>query len=150
MRAGNEVTVNRKAFITAVTRVPRGGLRVVNQYTPSTTVIFATPPSLFVETPWVCTEIDAEGCWLVPVAVPVRVVIKAARVLPRTPRVTLLWIGGRLYLDRLSIDAKVASGYATGGKVGASVPERQAKERSEVAVAVESLVETVLFDIEGA
>lgn len=117
MRSNNEVTVNRRAFLQAVTRIPRGGLRMRGQYTPRYTVIFATPPMLYVDTPWVCTELEAEGEWWYPIGVYPRVLIKAARAMPRKDKITLLWIEGRLHLEPLSIDAWIVADCPHGGTV---------------------------------
>ena len=112
MRASNEVTVDRREFLAAVTRVPRGGLRKPGQSTPRTTLIYADPPMLIIETPYVRTELTAKGAWQQPVAVNVRLLITVARKLPKTDSVTLLYVNGRLYFDRLSIDAGPAPGMA--------------------------------------
>jgi hypothetical protein len=50
MRASNEVTVDRRLFLAAVTRIPRGGLRSRAEYSPRKTLIYADPPMLIVET----------------------------------------------------------------------------------------------------
>lgn len=112
MRASNEVTVDRREFLAAVTRVPRGGLRWRSEYTPRTTLIYADPPTLIVETPYVRTEVAAIGSWEQPVAVNVRLLITVARKLPKTDSITLLYVNRRLYFDRLSIDANPAPGMA--------------------------------------
>lgn len=110
MRASNEVTVDRREFLAAVSRMPSGGLRKRGQYTPRTTLIYADPPMLIVETPYVRTEVAAIGTWEQPVAVNVRLLITVARKLPKTDSITLLYVNGRLYFDRLSIDATQAPG----------------------------------------
>jgi hypothetical protein len=112
MRASNEVIVDRREFLAAVTHMPRGGLRRRAQYIPRTTLIYADPPMLIVETPYVRTEVAAIGSWEQPVAVSVRLLIMVARKLPKSDRITLLFLNGRLYFDRLSIDATPAPGLA--------------------------------------
>jgi hypothetical protein len=112
VRASNEVTVDRREFLAAVTRVPRGGLRNRAQYTPRTTLQYADPPMLIVETPYVRTEVAATGLWEQPVAVGARLLITVAWKLPKTNRITLLYLSHRLYFDRLSIDATPAPGMA--------------------------------------
>jgi hypothetical protein len=62
MQMPNEVLVSRLEFLAAVRRVPRGGLRKSKQYTPRTTLIYADPPMLIVETPYVRKEVAAVGC----------------------------------------------------------------------------------------
>ena len=79
MRAPNEVTVDRREFLAAVSRVPRGGLRKRGQYSPRTTLIYAEPPVLIVETPYVRTETTATGRWQQPVAVNARLLVTIAR-----------------------------------------------------------------------
>jgi hypothetical protein len=110
MRASNEVTVDRREFLAAVTRIPRGGLRSRAEYSPRKTLIYADPPMLIVETPYVRTEVAAKGRWEQPVAVNARLLITVARKLPKTDSITLLYVSGRLYFDRLSIDATPAAG----------------------------------------
>src|SRR5215813_7271415 len=103
MRASNEVVVDRREFVEAVKHVPRGGLRKRAQHMPRTTLIYADPPMLIVETPYVRTEVSAKGTWEQPVAVNSRLAIMITRKLPRTDCITLLYIGGRLCFDRFSI-----------------------------------------------
>jgi hypothetical protein len=110
MRASNEVTIDRREFLAAVTRIPRGGLRSRAEYSPRKTLIYADPPMLIVETPYVRTEVAAHGTWEQPVAVYGRLLITVARKLPKTDSITLLYVNGRLYFDRLSIDATAAAG----------------------------------------
>ena len=110
MRASNEVTVNRKELLAAVTRIPRGGLRKRGQHAPRSTLIYAEPPMLIVETPYVRTEVTATGAWEQPVAVNARLLIMITRKLPKTECVTLLYVNGRLFFERLSIDATPAAG----------------------------------------
>jgi hypothetical protein len=110
MRASNEVTVDRREFLASVTRIPRGGLCSRAEYSPRKTLIYADPPVLIVETPYVRTEVAAKGRWEQPVAVSARLLITVARKLPKTDSITLLYANGRLYFDRLSIDATPAAG----------------------------------------
>lgn len=112
MRASNEVTVDRREFVAAVTRVLRGGLRKRGHYSPRTTLIYADPPMLVVETPYVRTELTAKGAWQQPVAADARLLVTVARKLPKTDSLRLLYVNGRLYFDRLSIDAAPAPGIA--------------------------------------
>jgi hypothetical protein len=121
MRASNEVTIDRKEFLEAVARIPRGGLRTHSQHSPRKTLIYADPPLLIVETPYVRSEILATGTWQQPVAVFARLLVKVARSLPKTERITLLYAAGRLYFDRLSVEAMPAPGMipAKDGRLGA-------------------------------
>ena len=110
MRASNEATLDREEFLAAVTRIPRGGLRTAKKFVPRKTLIYADPPSLIVETPYVKTEVAALGVWEQPVAVYSRLLIMIARKLPKTERITLLYSTGRLFFGRLSIEATPAAG----------------------------------------
>jgi len=110
MRASNEVTIDRQEFLAAVRRIPRGGLRTRSQSVPRKTLIYADPPYLIVETPYVRSELAATGTWVQPVAAYARLLITVARKLPKTERLTLLYASGRLYFDRLSIEAAPAAG----------------------------------------
>jgi hypothetical protein len=135
MQMPNEIVVSRLEFLAAVRRVPRGGLRKSNQYTPRTTLIYAHSPILIVETPYVRTEIAAVGRWKQPVAVNARLLITVARRLPKADRITLLYANGRLFFDGLSIEAKPAAGMtpAQAGRLGAiwePVPQRTATQLS--------------------
>jgi len=112
MRAPNEVVVDRKEFIDAASRIPRGGLRKRGQHVPRTTLIYADPPMLIVETPHVRTELTAKGVWQQPVAANARLLVTIARNLPKTDTTILLYVNGRLYFDRLSIEATLAPGLA--------------------------------------
>ena len=127
MRASNEVTIDRREFLAAVTRISRG-LRTHAQHIPRDTLIYADPPCLVVETPYVRSELSATGTWVQPVAVNARLLIKVARSLPKTVRVTLLYASGRLYFDRLSIEAAPAADMpaARDGRLGA-LPEAAAR-----------------------
>ena len=108
MRASNEVTVDRREFLAGVTRIPRGGLRNWAQYSPRKTLIYADPPMLIVETPYVRTEVAAKGTWEQPVVIYARLLMTVARKQPKTDFITLLYSNGRLYFDRLSIEANLA------------------------------------------
>jgi hypothetical protein len=65
---------------------------------------------LIVETPCVRTEVTARGRWEQPVATYARLLITVARKLPKTGSITLLYSNGRLYFDRVSIEANLAPG----------------------------------------
>jgi hypothetical protein len=121
MKMPNEIVVSRLEFLSAVRRVPRGGLRKAKQYTPRTTLIYADSPMLIVETPYVRMEVAAVGTWKQPVAVNARLLITVARRLPKTDRITLLYANGRLFFDGMSIEAKPAEGMtpAQDGRLGA-------------------------------
>jgi hypothetical protein len=120
MRASNEVAINREEFLAAVRRIPRGGLRTRDPHVPRKTLIYADPPTLIVETPYVRTELAAEGTWEQPVAVYARLLVTVARKLPKTDSITLLYLNGRLFFDRLSIEATPAAGLkpVTDGQLG--------------------------------
>ena len=138
MRASNEVTVDGREFLAAVTRIPRGGLRSRAAYSPRKTLIYAAPPMLIVETPYVRTEVAAKGTWEQPVAVYARLLITVARKLPKTDSVTLLYVNGRLYFDRLSIDATPAAGMrpTRHAELGATLESVPAPSRAATPVAV--------------
>lgn len=110
MRASNEVTIDRQEFLAAVRRIPTGGLRRHARHIPRKTLIYADPPFMIVETPYVRSELSATGTWKQPAAVNARLLIKVASSLPKTVRVTLLYASGRLFFDRLSIEATPAAG----------------------------------------
>ena len=138
MRASNEMTVNRREFLAAVTCMPRGGLRSRAEHSPRKTLIYADPPMLIVETPYVRTEVAAKGRWEQPVAVYARLLITVARKLPKTDCVTLLYVNGRLYFDRLSIDATPAAGMrpARNAELGAALESVPAHSRLATPVEV--------------
>jgi hypothetical protein len=110
MRVSNEVTIDREEFHAAVTRMPGGGTRAANRFSPRKTLLYAGAPWLIVETPYVRTEVAAVGAWEQPVAVFSRLLIMVVRKLPKTECITVLYSTGPLFFDRLSIEATLAAG----------------------------------------
>lgn len=101
----------------ALENATRGRLRGPRRWRPNVTApatlrdpywvrLVPQATGIRIETPWLTADLDGGGKWSRAVAVPSAALMSLRRKLGKAPSLRLLYVSGRLFLDKLQIEAR--------------------------------------------